>query len=277
MKRLILLLTLLPLLVRAQDDVDDYYAPETVQQPTMSLEDAKRLYRWGPKLGIETHLAASYCHLQQPASLMGAFDKSAGGFGMDAGIGLRVRIYHKLAMAGGFNFAIRNYGLGYEGTDGDSINPQIFEVDERATLFLMGFYQKTIIELSRKLHLAQTFQYVWMNRYVGRAQIDNTTTPGAFTGTLDLDGPLPDGWRAPNGIAELGLELAYKMHLAPELIIKPYFALGLGLTPAVHTGLFLPSLLGEREQNPRFINFRLGVVFETGLWTDRPKMARTGR
>lgn len=277
MKRMVFVLLLLPLLVHSQEETEDYYAPETVRAPALSADEVKRLYRWGPKLGIEASAAAGYGHLQQPASLMGAFEKSNGGFALDAGVGVRVRIFHKLAVAAGFNLAIRNYGLGYEGTDGDSLNPQMFNVDERATLFLLGFYQKIIIELSRKLHLAQTFRYGWMHRYVGRAQIDNITTPGAFTGTVDLDGPLLDGWRAPTGIAELGLELAYKIHLAPELIIKPYFGLGMGLTPAVHTGLFLQSLLGESEQNPRFVNLRLGVIFETGIWTDRPKTDRTRR
>ncbi len=277
MKQVALLLLLLPFLSYAQEDTEDYYAPEAVRTPSMSPDEVKRLHRWGPKLGIEASVAAGYGHLQQPASLMAAFEKSNGGFALDAGIGVRVRIFHKLAMAAGFNFAIRNYGLAYEGTDGDSLNPQLFDVDESATLFLLGFYQKTIIELSRKLHLAQTFRYGWMHRYVGRAQIDNITTPGAFTGTVDLDGPLLDGWRAPTGIAELGLELAYKIHLSPELIIKPYFGLGMGLSPAVHTGLFLQSLLGESEQNPRFVNLRLGVIFETGIWTDRPKTSRSGR
>lgn len=273
-KRLLTLCLLIPLLSIAQED-DDFYAPDKVLNP-VSVEDVKRLYRWGPKLGIEVHAAVSYNHLQMPMSLIGAFEKTSGGAGFDGGIGLRVRLYHKLAMAAGFNYAIRNFSLGYEAMDVDTVNPQTYRVDESTTLYLMGFYQKTIIELSRRLHLAQTFQYTWLHIYKGSAHIENLTTPGATNGIFDLDQPLLDGWSAPKGQAELGIELAYKIHLANELIIKPYFGVGMVFSPAVHTGLVLQNLFGESEQNPSFINLRLGVIMETGLWLDGPR-GRPGR
>jgi len=271
-KRLLVLCSLLPLFAHGQE-VDDFYAPEQKREP-VSIEDVKRLYRWGPKLGLEVHAAVSYNHLQMPASLMGAFERSAGGAGFDGGGGLRVRLFHKLAMAAGFNFAIRNFSLEYEAMDMDTVNPQTYKVDEGTTLYLMGFYQKTIIELSRKLHLAQTFQYTWLHRYSGRAHVENLTTPGATIGSFDLDRPLLDGWSAPSGQAELGIELAYKIHIANELIIKPYFGAGFVFSPAVHTGLVMQTLFGESEQNPSFINLRLGVIMETGLWLDGPRSNR---
>lgn len=270
-----LLLAVLPLSLFAQEE-DDFYAPEK-EREALSPDEVKQLYRWGPKLGVELHVAFAYNHLQMPASIAGGFEKTSGGAGMDAGGGLRVRLYHKLAMAAGFNFAIRNFSMSYEAMDVDTINPQTYDVDEQTTLYLLGFYQKTIIELTRRLHLAQTFQYTWLHRYEGKADVENLTTPGARVGTIDLDRPLLDGWSAPSGLAELGLEFAYKVHIAPELIFKPYLALGFGLTPAVHTGYFLQTLFGESEQNPSFINLRLGVVFETGLWLDRPEGGRPGR
>lgn len=269
MKRLLVLYFLLPLFAIGQTE-DDFYAPEQQRKP-VSVEDVKRLYRWGPKLGLEVHAAVSYNHLQMPATIAGGFEKTSGGAGFDGGGGLRVRLFHKLAMAAGFNFAIRNFSLEYEAMDADTVNPQIFQVEESTTLYLMGFYQKTIIELSRKLHLAQTFQYTWRHRYSGRAHVENITTPGATVGSFDLDQPLLDGWSAPNGQAELGIELAYKMHIANELIIKPYFGAGFVFSPAVHTGLVLQTLFSESEQNPSFINFRLGVIVETGLWLDGPR------
>jgi len=271
-KRLLVLCLWLPLFAIAQEE-DDFYAPEKAREP-VSVEDVKRLYRWGPKLGLEVHAAVSYNHLQMPATIAGGFEKASGGVGFDGGGGLRVRLYHKLAMAAGFNFAIRNFSLQYEAMDVDTVNPQTYKVDEGTTLYLMGFYQKTIIELSRKLHLAQTFQYTWRHRYSGRAHVENLTTPGATIGSFDLDQPLLDGWSAPTGQAELGIELAYKIHIANELIIKPYFGAGFVLSPAVHTGWVLQTLFGESEQNPSFINFRLGVIMETGLWLDGPRSNR---
>jgi hypothetical protein len=275
MKRMTLLLMLVLPTVASGQDTDEYYAPEA-ERVVISADEVKRLYRWGPKLGIELHAAIDYNHLQVPMSIAGGFEKATGGVGMDAGGGLRVRLYHKLAMAAGFNFAIRNYALGYEAMDVDTVNPQTYKVEENVTMYLMGFYQKTIIELSRKIHLAQTFQYTWLHRYKGRVNVENLTTPSSIIAPFDTDEPLLYGWSAPSGQAELGLELAYKLHIANELIIKPYFGLGYVFTPAVHTGILMqtPSLFGaasEVEQNPSFINLRLGVIFETGLWTDRPK------
>ncbi|MCF8258683.1 MAG: hypothetical protein K9J06_14100 [Flavobacteriales bacterium] len=272
MKWLMLLCMMLPLFAIGQEE-DDFYAPEKAREP-VSVEDVKQLYRWGPKLGLEVHAAVSYNHLQMPASIAGGFEKASGGAGFDGGAGLRVRLYHKIAMAAGFNFAIRNFSMGYEAVSMDSINPQTYKVDESTTLYLMGFYQKTIIELSRKLHLAQTFQYTWMHRYTGTAVVENLTTPAAGGGTVDLDAPFLYGWSAPTGQAELGLEFAYKIHIANELIIKPYIGAGFVFSPAVHTGLVLQTLFGESEQNPSLINLRLGVIMETGLWLDGPRSSR---
>ncbi len=269
MKRLALYCLILPLFAIGQE-TDDFYAPEQAREP-VTVENVKQLYRWGPKLGLEVHAAVSYNHLQMPLSLAGAFEKSSGGAGFDGGGGVRVRLYHKIAMAAGFNFAIRNFSLGYEAMDVDTVNPQTYMVDESVTQYLMGFYQKTIIELSRKIHLAQTFQYTWLHRYAGTAHIENLTTPGAGPGTVELDRPLLDGWSRSSGQAELGLEFAYKIHIANELIIKPYIGAGFVFSPAVHTGLMLQGFFGESEQNPSFINLRLGVIMETGLWLDGPK------
>lgn len=272
MKRLWLLLLMLPSMLSAQE-TDDFYAPEQAREP-VTVENVKQLYRWGPKLGLEVHAAVSYNHLQMPMSLMGAFEKASGGAGFDGGGGIRVRLYHKLSMAAGFNFAIRNFSLGYQAMDVDTVNPQTYQVEENVTQYLMGFYQKTIIELSRRLHLAQTFQYTWLHRYAGEAYVENLTTPGAGPGTIELDRPLLDGWSTSSGQAELGLEFAYKIHVANELIVKPYIGAGYVFSPAVHTGLMLQGFFGESEQNPSFINLRIGVIMETGLWLDGPRSNR---
>ncbi len=265
----VLLLSLLPLLALAQVE-DDYYAPEE-KRAVVTKEQVRDMSRWGPKLGIELHVAVAYNHLMVPGSIAGAFSKSMGGVGMDAGGGIRVRLYHKLAMAGGFNFAIRNYSLSYEATNGDTINPHTLAVEEDVTMYFMGFYHKTIFEVSRKIHLALAFQYTWINQYKGHAAVEDLTDPTIIYAPMDLDRPLLDGWTSTTEQAELGIEFAYKLHIAPELIIKPYLGLGMVFSPAVHTGYSVVGLFGESEQNPNFVNLRLGVIIETGLWLDKLK------
>lgn len=269
---LLLLFLMLPLALLAQED--DYYGPQS-KQPMVTMEQVKNMTRWGPKLGIELHAALSYNHLRLPMSIANGF-KSSGGAGMDAGGGIRVRLYHKLAMAAGFNFAIRQYSLSYEAQDVDTINPQLYAVDEGATLYLMGFYQKTIMELTRKISLALAFQYTWINKYEGHVVVDNLTTPGSSPAPFDIDAPLLEGWSKTESQAELGIEFAYKIHIANELIIKPYFGAGYVFSPAVNTGIMLqtPNIFGQStltEQNPNFLNLRIGVIIETGLWLDKVK------
>jgi hypothetical protein len=259
---------MLPLALWAQDD--DYYAPQP-ERPVATMEQVKNMTRWGPKLSIELHAAVAYNHLQMPLTIGGGFESAMGGVGMDAGGGIRVRLYHKLAMAGGFNFAIRQFSLSYQAQDTSLLNPQTFAVDESATMYFMGFYQKTIMELTRKISLALAFQYTWMHRYEGHVSVENQTTPGSSPPPFDTDAPLLLGWSKTAGQAELGIEFAYKMHIANELIIKPYFGAGYVFSPAVHTGIYMQSMFGESEQNPSYLNLRVGVIIETGLWLDKVK------
>jgi len=261
---------MVPLTLWAQDE--DYYDP-LPEKTVVTMEEVRNLTRWGPKLSIELHSALSYNHLQFPMSIANGF-KSSGGAGLDAGGGIRVRLYHKLAMAGGFNFAIRQFSISYQAQDTDTVNTQLYAVDESATMFFMGFYQKTILELTRKISLALAFQYTWMHSYKGHVVAENLTTPGSSPPPMDTDAPLLDGWHKTSGQAELGIEFAYKVHIASELIIKPYFGAGYVFSPAVHTGFVMqtPSPFGGNtttEQNPNFINLRLGFTIETGLWLDK--------
>jgi len=101
----LLLFTVLSSAVFAQDE--DYYEAEKPRAPIMSEPDLDNLYRWGPKFGIEAFGSVGYSHFYTPSTISGAFDKATGGFGYDAGIGGRIRIYHKLAMAFGFQFSGR--------------------------------------------------------------------------------------------------------------------------------------------------------------------------
>ncbi|MGB1318226.1 MAG: hypothetical protein ACPG5W_08470, partial [Flavobacteriales bacterium] len=247
----------------AQDE--DYYEPE--KSRTKVTQEIKDLHRWGPKLGIEVHSAFNYNHMLMPPTIAGAFDRAFGGVGFDGGGGIRIRAYHKLAFSAGFDYAIRQFKLEYVAEEigtGDAL-----DVTEKAAMHYVGFYYKTLIELSRKFHLAQTFQYTWVYKYNGTASAVNQTN-GAIYAPQATTEPILDGWSKENQ-AELGIEFAYKWMISPELILKPYIGISFGLTPTVHTNAYVNGLFGQQEQNPRYANLKIGVVFETGLWLDKLK------
>ncbi len=249
----------------AQDE--DYYTPEKTRKSKLTSE-LKDLHRWGPKLGIEVHSAFNYNHMIMPPTIAGAFDKAMGGVGFDGGGGIRIRAYHKLAFAAGFDYAIRQFNLEYLAEDlatGDQLS-----VTEKGTMHYIGFYYKTLIELSRKFHLAQTFQYTWVYRYNGTASAIDNTNPSIIYPPQSTTEPILDGWSTDNQ-AELGIEFAYKWMISPELILKPYIAISFGLTPTLHTNAYVSGIFGPQEQNPRYANLKIGVVFETGVWVDKLK------
>lgn len=265
MRFFLFLIVLLPGSLLAQDD--DYYTPEkTRKEITTELKD---LHRWGPKLGLEIHASVDYNHLLMPMSIAGSFERAFGGIGLDAGGGIRIRAYHKLAFAGGFNYAIRSFNLKYEAEE--ATTGDLLKVTEKATMHFMGFYYKTLIELSRKLHLAQTFQYTWIRQYKGTVSAENLTNPASFLPPTAITQPVLDGWSAAKNQAEIGIELAYKWMIAPELIFKPYIGISFAVTPAIHTDIYLDGFFGPEEQNPRYVSLKLGVILETGLWLDRLK------
>ncbi|MFT4981236.1 MAG: hypothetical protein ACI9UR_001087 [Bacteroidia bacterium] len=247
----------------AQDE--DYYKPE--KSRTKLSQELKDLHRWGPKLGLEVHSAFNYNHMIMPFTIAGSFDKAVGGVGFDGGGGIRIRAYHKLAFAAGFDYAIRQFNLEYVAEEigtGDAL-----DVTEKGTMHYVGFYYKTLIELSKKFHLAQTFQYTWIYRYNGTASAVNQNTGSPYP-PQPTTGPVLQDWSTENQ-AELGIEFAYKWMISPELILKPYIGMSFGLTPTLHTAAFLDGIFGPAEQNPRYANLKIGIVFETGLWLDKLK------
>ena len=150
---LILFLTAISLQLLAQDE--DYYAPEKTQAP-ISQDDLYELHRWGPKLGIEAWGSVGYSHFYTPSTIQGGFSEAVGGLGYDVGVGPRIRIYHKLAVAFGFQFSGRGYNIGlnaYSEVDtGNGTATVDVDVAEKMKMQYIGFYIKPVIELSRKFH-----------------------------------------------------------------------------------------------------------------------------
>jgi hypothetical protein len=262
---ILFLVTLFPFAGFAQDE--EYYKEEKERVP-ITAPDLENLYRWGPKFGIEVHSAFNYNHLLMALPIAGAFDEAIGGVGFDGGGGIRIRAYHKLSFSAGFDYAIRQFSLEYQAEEIGTGDP--LDVTEKAAMHYIGFYYKTLIEISRKFHLAQTFQYTWINSYSGTASAVNQSN-GAVYPKQETTKPILDGWSAGNQ-AELGIEFAYKWKIAPQLILKPYIAISFGLTPTLNTSIYAASpIFGNQEQNPRYANLKIGVIFETGLWLDEPR------
>jgi len=260
---IIILLFFSSITTLAQDD--DYYAPDAGTKKT--VREVDDINRWGPKLGIEIHAAINYNHLVVPLALIESFQNAFGGVGFDGGGGIRIRAYHKLSFSIGANYATRSFHLEYQAEDINSGNT--LQVTEKATMKYFGFYFKGNIALSKKFHIAQTFQYCWLRDYTGTAIAEDLST-GVIYGPQETSEPILDGWWAA-GQAELGFEFAYMIHFAPELIIKPYGALTFGVTPALHTKIYSQGFFGEKEQNLSYLNIRLGVIIETGIILDQFK------
>lgn len=261
----------------AQDE--DYYAPEKVRP--IVKPDFDKLYRWGPKLGFEAFGSIGYSHFYTPSTISGAFDKATGGFGYDAGVGGRIRIYHKLAIAFGFQFTGRGYDIAYpayaEIDTGTAPNVATAALDvavsEKMNMQYVGFYIKPIIELSRKFHLGILFHPSWELKNQRRGSSTQTITggPSSFigsTGKLVNESSL----ELESKQFELGLEFAYKWNIAPQLILKPHIGINLATSAIFHTGAELPTPFGMWEQNPSFMTLRFGVIFEMGIWLDKPNL-----
>lgn len=274
----LLIFLLISSAVFAQDE--DYYEEAKKREP-IAVSDLQNLYRWGPKFGIEAFGSIGYSHFYTPATITGAFDEAVGGLGYDAGIGGRIRIYHKLAIAFGFQFSGRGYNIGFpayaevDTGSGSNIGTATldFDVQERANITYLGFYIKPVIELSRKFHLAVLFHPSWQLQYRGESTQTITGGPSSYigsTGTLQNESSL----ELIEEQFELGLEFAYKWNIAPQLILKPNIGINFATSGIFHTGAELPTPFGPWEQNPSFMTLRFGVIFETGLWLDNPKVDR---
>ncbi|MCF8461226.1 MAG: hypothetical protein K9G46_10900 [Flavobacteriales bacterium] len=259
----------------AQDE--DYYKEEQQREP-ITASDLQDLYRWGPKFGIEAFGSVGYSHFYAPSTISAAFTKATGGLGYDAGIGARIRIYHKLAMAFGFQFSGRGYNIGFpayaEIDTGTAPNTAVATLDidiaEKANITYLGFYIKPVIEISRKFHLAILFHPSWQLSYKGSSTQIITGGPPSYIGSV---GTLQDESSVEiiEEQFELGLEFAYKWVIAPQFIIKPHIGINLATSGIFHTGAEMPTPFGGWEQNPSFMTLRVGVIFEMGIWMDQPK------
>lgn len=272
----LLILSLSTLTTWAQDE--DYYAPEKTRKP-MSQTDLNDLHRWGPKMGIEAWGSVGYSHFYTPSTIQGGFDKATGGLGYDVGIGPRIRIYHKLAIAFGFQFSGRGYSTeltaiaevdtGYAPNNGPATID--VKVSEKMNMQYIGFYIKPIIELSRKFHLAVLFHPSW-ELVKSRKGYSTQTIVGGPPNLIGSIGTLQNesSFEMEPKQFELGLEFAYKWMIAPQLILKPHIGINFATSAIFHTGAELPTPFGGWEQNPSFMTLRFGVIFETGLWLDKP-------
>ncbi len=273
----LLFLCLFSLCALAQDE--DYYAPEKIREPVTQV-DLNELHRWGPKLGIEAWGSVGYSHFYTPSTIQGGFQKAVGGLGYDVGVGPRIRIYHKLAIAFGFQFSGRGYTMELpaiaEIDTGTAPNNGLATIDvdvsEQMDLKYLGFYIKPVIELSRKFHLAVIFHPSWELVKKRKGYSTQTIVGGpanliGSTGTLQNEA----SFELEPKQFELGLEFAYKWMIAPQLILKPHIGINFATSAIFHTGAEIATPFGGWEQNPSFMTLRFGAIFETGIWMDKPK------
>lgn len=276
MRQFTLLLFFVVLASSALAQDEDYYKEEKQRTP-ISASVLESLYRWGPKFGIEAFGSVGYSHFYVPAAISESFEKATGGLGYDAGIGGRIRIYHKLAIAFGLQFSGRGYNTAFPayaeidtGTAPNQATATLnLDIEEKANITYLGFYIKPVIELSRKFHLAVLFHPSWQVSYRGQSKQTVTSGPSGYVGSVGIL-QNESSLEIEKKQFELGLEFAYKWMIAPQLILKPHIGVNFATSGVFHTGAEIPTPFGAWEQNPSFLTLRVGVIFETGLWMDSP-------
>ena len=159
MKRLFILL-LIPLAFSALGQDDDYFTPEKElrndKKSQRSLLQNEK-FPHHEKLTLEVFGNASY---SQVIDLYSLFNKVKGGFGGDVGIGLRVRLYKKLAIVVGGTYSNKVAQYDY---DVQFFTGGFGEASIRMRNQYAGFYGKLQLEFTRKfwmaLHFEKTFVF----------------------------------------------------------------------------------------------------------------------
>ena len=254
----------------AQDD--DYYAPPQKEAKPFKKEEAKKLMDkspnrlYGPKLGIEAHAYLTYSAFVPSLPLMGFFTNYSGGVGFDGGLGLRLRVRKRFSIGLGFRYSIRQFSMEYPviAEYPNGVQEEVQVTDEVA-MFMPGLYLRPQWSLGKRIYLGPFVQF----NFIGINKVTTSAISPMYGPVTPTESPIIQSYSVQ---LDLGIHAGYRIHVADQLIIKPGLELGLGLAPAFHTGLYTQG--SRTEENAKFVNIRIGAVFEFGVWFDKAAPAQ---
>jgi hypothetical protein len=257
MRRLLILL-FVPLAFTAIAQDDDYFKPEKERRSNRtSIESFLKGNKFPhhEKLTLEAFGNVSY---SQVLDLYSLFSSVEGGFGGDFGVGLRVRLYRKLAIVVGGTYSNKVAQYNYE--------VQFFsggfgEASIRMRNQYAGFYGKLQLEFTRKFWMALHFEKTFVFNQVLKEQ---TVTPSGGQAYPDTN---LYQLHFPFGLIDqfdVGLNIGMRFPLGAFMQIKPFIALQVATSGIMRTNAYGPKLpFGNvGEINPSFVHLKLGAIFE---------------
>ena len=247
----------------AQDD--DYYTPEnegrTNRKSQRFLLKNER-FPHHEKLTLNVFGNVSY---SQVVDLYSLFSSVEGGFGGDLGLGLRVRIYRKLALVVGgtysnkvaqYNYDVQFYSGGFG------------EASIRMRNQYAGFYGKLQLEFTRKFWMALHFEKTFV---LDQKLKEQTVTPNG--GPTYTDSTLYAS-HFPYGLIDqfdVGLNVGMRFPLGGFMQVKPFIAIKVATSGIMRTNAYGPKIpFGNvGEANPSFVHLKLGAIFEIPMLPPR--------
>lgn len=260
-----MILLFIPLAFSALGQDDDYFTPETEfknekkSQPSF-LQNEK--FPHHEKLTLEIFGNASY---SQVLDIYQLFNSVEGGFGGDVGLGLRVRLYKKLALVVGGTYSNKVAQYNY---DVQFFSGGFAEASLRMRNQYAGFYGKLQLEFSRKFWMALHFEKTFVFHQELKEQ---TVTPNggiAYTDTnlyrLTFPYGLIDQF-------DVGLNVGMRFPVSAFMHIKPFITIQVATSGIMRTNAYGPKFpFGNiGEANPSFVHLKLGAIFEIPMLAPR--------
>lgn len=201
----------------------------------------------------------------QVNDLYGVFEKSRPGFGWDAGLGFKVRVYHKLSFVLGGTYGSKLWDVEFNAID--PLGNQGY-AKEKGRAHYVGAYLKVQLDFTRKfwmaLHLEQTFPI----KFEGK---DQTYTVGGVV----YSWPDPSRTSFNGGLLnqfDIGINIGMNFLVMEPMGLRPFFGLIVGTQGFAKTGARGNKLPfgNEGEINPSLIHLKLGVIFDIPLLPAKP-------
>jgi hypothetical protein len=192
-----------------------------------------------------------------------------GGFGGDIGVGLRVRLYHKLAIVVGGTYSnkVAQYNVDVQFNSGGFGEASIRMRNQYA-----GFYGKLQLEFTRKFWMALHFEKTFVFNQELKKQTVTPSGGQSYTYTNLNKEIFPYGKIHQ---FDVGLNLGMRFPLGGFMQIKPFIALQVATSGIMRTNSYGPKLpfgiIGEA--NPSFVHLKLGAIFEIPMLAPKTVIA----
>jgi len=263
MRSLLLFLSLVCFLNGYAQD-DDYFPGENTKEIKQQNRNQLSSEKFPHHEKLTLHVFGNVA-LSQINDLYGVFDKTTPGFGGDAGVGLKVRLYRKLSLILGGTYSSKLWDVEFNAIDP---NGNIGYAKEKGRVHYAGAYLKIQLDFTRRFWLALHFEQLFPVKFEGKEQ---TYTVGGVVYQ----------WIRPNETSfqgglmnqfDLGIDLGLNFPILSPVGLRPFLGIQFGTKGFAHTGARGNKLpfMREGEINPPFIHLKLGAIFDIPLLAARP-------